>query len=80
MEFDTDPPAAAAMRRRVFDMAVADKLLIGGMHMRLAEFPELADTARRLGRRLIDVRSPPPNIPVATGRKRDHFRMKPRSI
>jgi glyoxylase-like metal-dependent hydrolase (beta-lactamase superfamily II) len=44
MEFDTDPPAAAAMRRRVFDMAVADKLLIGGMHM---HFPGFGRMARR---------------------------------
>jgi hypothetical protein len=31
MEFDTDPKAAAAMRRHVFDLAVSDGLLIGGM-------------------------------------------------
>ncbi|MGK6319278.1 DUF1611 domain-containing protein [Sphingomonas sp. DT-204] len=49
--------------------------LIAGMHVRLAEIPELAETARRLGRRLIDVRVPPAEIPVATGRKRSGKRL-----
>ncbi len=34
--FDVDPQAAVATRRRVFDMVVADRLLVAGMHM---EFP-----------------------------------------
>ena len=33
MEFDTDPQAAAATRKRVFDMAVTDRQLIAGMHV-----------------------------------------------
>ncbi|MFA6114615.1 MAG: DUF1611 domain-containing protein [Sphingomonas sp.] len=49
--------------------------LIAGMHMRLADIPELADAARRLGRRLIDVRVPPTQIPIATGRKRSGKRL-----
>ena len=49
--------------------------LIAGMHMRLADIPELAETARILGRRLIDVRVPPADIPVATGRKRSGKRL-----
>ncbi len=44
--------------------------LVAGLHMRLADIPELAETASRLGRRLIDVRVPPAKIPVGTGRKR----------
>lgn len=44
--------------------------LIGGLHARLGEQPELRAAATRLGRRLIDVRVPPANIPVGTGRKR----------
>jgi uncharacterized NAD-dependent epimerase/dehydratase family protein len=44
--------------------------LVSGMHTRLWEQPELKETAERLGRRLIDVRQPPRNIPIATGRKR----------
>jgi uncharacterized NAD-dependent epimerase/dehydratase family protein len=49
--------------------------LIGGMHVRLASLPALADAARRLGRRLIDVRVPPPGIPIASGRKRSGKRL-----
>lgn len=49
--------------------------LIGGLHTRLSEQPELQGTATRLGRRLIDVRVPPPNIPVGTGRKRTGKRL-----
>lgn len=49
--------------------------IISGMHVRLSEFPELADTAARLGRRLIDVRSPPVKIPLGTGRKRTGKRL-----
>jgi glyoxylase-like metal-dependent hydrolase (beta-lactamase superfamily II) len=46
MEFDTDPNAAAAMRRHVFDMAVSDRLLIGGMHL---HFPSFGRMAKRAG-------------------------------
>ncbi|HYD86135.1 MAG TPA: DUF1611 domain-containing protein [Vitreimonas sp.] len=44
--------------------------LIGGMHAKLNEIPDLAAAAARLGRRLIDVRTPPPDIPIASGKKR----------
>lgn len=49
--------------------------LIAGMHMRLSDIPELAEAAQRLGRQLIDVRVPPPQIPVGTGRKRSGKRL-----
>src|SRR6185312_14592686 len=49
--------------------------LIGGLHTRLSEQPELRSAAARLGRRLIDVRVPPANIPVGTGRKRTGKRL-----
>jgi uncharacterized NAD-dependent epimerase/dehydratase family protein len=49
--------------------------LIGGMHMRLTQLPELAEAADRLGRRLIDVRTPPARIPIATGRRRSGRRL-----
>ena len=49
--------------------------LIAGMHMRLADIPELAEAAHRLGRQLIDVRVPPAEIPVGTGRKRSGKRL-----
>lgn len=49
--------------------------LVAGMHMRLSDIPELAEAAHRLGRRLIDVRVPPPQIPIGTGRKRSGKRL-----
>lgn len=49
--------------------------LVAGMHMRLADIPELVETAQRLGRQLIDVRVPPAQIPVGTGRKRSGKRL-----
>jgi len=44
MEFDTDAEAAAATRRRVFDMVATDRLLITGMHL---HFPGFAHLVRR---------------------------------
>ena len=49
--------------------------LVSGMHARLADLPPLVIAAQQLGRRLVDVRVPPPNIPVATGRKRSGRRL-----
>ena len=49
--------------------------LISGMHTPLDAIPQLRAAAERCGRRLIDVRSPPPNIPIATGRKRTGRRL-----
>ena len=47
MAFDTDPKAAAAMRRHVFDLAVSDGLLIGGMHLHFPGFGRMAERAGR---------------------------------
>lgn len=49
--------------------------VISGMHARLDSVPPLAAAAARTGRRLVDVRVPPPGIPVATGRKRSGKRL-----
>lgn len=49
--------------------------LISGMHAKLASIPRLKHTADRYGRRLIDVRTPPPDIPIASGRKRSGKRL-----
>jgi len=49
--------------------------IVSGMHMRLADLPGLAERAQRLGRRLIDVRSPPAGLPVGSGRKRTGKRL-----
>jgi glyoxylase-like metal-dependent hydrolase (beta-lactamase superfamily II) len=44
LDFDTDPDASARTRRRVLDMAAADRLLIAGMHV---HFPGFAHVVRR---------------------------------
>lgn len=49
--------------------------LVGGMHARLSGIAALRDRAVQLGRRLVDVRTPPADIPVATGRKRSGRRL-----
>ena len=49
--------------------------LISGMHNRLADHPQLREKAARLGRRLIDVRTPPTGLVVGTGRKRSGKRL-----
>jgi uncharacterized NAD-dependent epimerase/dehydratase family protein len=49
--------------------------VISGMHMRLADVPHLRAAADRHGRRLIDVRTPPAGIPVASGIKRSGRRL-----
>lgn len=44
--------------------------VVSGMHARLSQHTELKGAAERLERRLIDVREPPPHIPLATGARR----------
>ena len=49
--------------------------IVSGMHAKLFRIPELRYGAERLGRRLIDIRTPPENIPIATGLKRSGKRL-----
>jgi len=49
--------------------------IISGMHGRLENTVLLKAAAERHGRRLIDVRTPPANIAIATGRKRSGRRL-----
>jgi uncharacterized NAD-dependent epimerase/dehydratase family protein len=49
--------------------------VVSGMHARLSEFPEIAAAARESGARLVDIRTPPKNIPVGTGEKRPGKRL-----
>jgi uncharacterized NAD-dependent epimerase/dehydratase family protein len=49
--------------------------LVSGMHMRLEDEPRLADAAKRLQRKLFNVRVPPPGLTVGTGRKRSGKRL-----
>jgi len=49
--------------------------IISGLHAKLRDVPQLKAAAQRTGRRLIDVRTPPAPIPVASGRKRSGKRL-----
>jgi uncharacterized NAD-dependent epimerase/dehydratase family protein len=49
--------------------------IVSGMHTKLNDTPQLKSVAERRGRRLIDVRTPPRNIPLASGRKRSGQRL-----
>jgi uncharacterized NAD-dependent epimerase/dehydratase family protein len=49
--------------------------IIAGMHSKLNDTPLLKSVAERRGRRLIDVRTPPRNISIASGRKRSGKRL-----
>ena len=49
--------------------------IISGMHVPLASVPELKEAAARLGRQLKEVRKPPANLPIGTGRKRTGKRL-----
>ncbi|AMG74032.1 DUF1611 domain-containing protein [Sphingopyxis granuli] len=49
--------------------------IVSGLHTRLTSVPALVEAARRTGRRLIDVRTPPPTIPIGNGRKRSGKRL-----
>lgn len=53
----------------------ADLDIISGMHGRLEDVPELKLAAERCGRALINVRTPPKNLTVASGRKRSGNRL-----
>lgn len=44
--------------------------IVSGLHVKLGSVPALKAAANRCGRRLIDVRTPPANIPCGTGSKR----------
>jgi uncharacterized NAD-dependent epimerase/dehydratase family protein len=49
--------------------------LVSGLHAKLRDLPQLRETAVRCGRNLIDVRVPPPSIPIGTGSKRTGKRL-----
>jgi uncharacterized NAD-dependent epimerase/dehydratase family protein len=52
------------------EAATAGLDIVAGLHVRLASLPGLAAAAEVSGARLIDVRVPPADLPVGTGRKR----------
>ncbi|HMI20019.1 MAG TPA: DUF1611 domain-containing protein [Sphingomonas sp.] len=49
--------------------------IVSGLHRRLATVPALKEAAERLGRRLIDIRVPPENLGVGTGKRRTGRRL-----
>jgi len=49
--------------------------IVSGLHAKLTNLPALVEAAQRTGQRLIDVRTPPPSIPIGTGRKRSGKRL-----
>ena len=49
--------------------------IVAGLHIRLGTLPGLAEAAAAGGSRLIDVRVPPPGLPVGTGVKRTGRRL-----
>ncbi|APZ98836.1 EBNA-1 nuclear protein [Sphingopyxis sp. QXT-31] len=49
--------------------------IVAGLHTRLTSVPALVEAARRTGQRLIDVRTPPADIPIGTGIKRTGKRL-----
>lgn len=49
--------------------------IVAGMHVKLNAIPELRSLAESNGRRLVDVRTPPEGVSVATGRKRSGRRL-----
>jgi len=57
------------------EAAAAGLDIVCGMHLKLGDYPELVAAAKKSGARLIDVRSPPKNLPVASGRKRSGKRV-----
>jgi len=66
---------AASWIPALVDALEAGLDIVSGMHAHLVDLPKLKIVADRLGRRLIDVRVPPPNIPIATGLKRSGKRL-----
>jgi uncharacterized NAD-dependent epimerase/dehydratase family protein len=49
--------------------------IVSGLHVKLTSVPQLKAAAARCGRQLIDIRTPPPNIPCGTGSKRSGKRL-----
>jgi uncharacterized NAD-dependent epimerase/dehydratase family protein len=59
----------------LFDAVDAGLDIVAGTHSSLTKIPGLADAAAKAGVALIDIRKPPPNLPVGTGRKRSGRRL-----
>ena len=60
---------------KLFEAVDAGLDICAGTHSSLSEVPGLADAAKNKGVTLIDVRTPPPNLPVGSGAKRTGKRL-----
>lgn len=49
--------------------------IVGGVHKKLNDIPRLVNAAQKSGAQLVDVRVPPENIPVGSGKKRSGKRI-----
>ncbi|MFC7048707.1 DUF1611 domain-containing protein [Emcibacter nanhaiensis] len=49
--------------------------IVAGVHTKLSELPFLCEAAEKSGARLVDIRTPPASLPVASGRKRSGRRL-----
>jgi len=65
----------AAWVASVCEAAAAGLDIVAGLHVRLEDLPGLSAAARSGGARLINVRVPPRDLPVGTGRKRTGRRL-----
>jgi len=59
----------------IVEAARAGLDIVCGLHFKLADIPAVAAAAQASGARLIDVRTPPPGLPVGTGIKRSGKRV-----
>ncbi|MBV7257135.1 DUF1611 domain-containing protein [Pacificimonas sp. WHA3] len=66
---------SAAWIPSLVDALKAGLSIISGLHIPLSSIPELAQASRDTGGALIDIRRPPSDIPVGTGRKRSGRRL-----
>ncbi len=49
--------------------------IVGGVHTRLNNIPRFREASEKSGARLVDIRIPPENLPIASGKKRTGFRL-----
>jgi len=60
---------------RVLEAIDAGIDIVSGLHSRLVDIPEFVAAAEKSGARLVDIRTPPAEIAVGTGRKRSGNRI-----
>ncbi|MEO1280599.1 MAG: DUF1611 domain-containing protein [Pseudomonadota bacterium] len=66
---------AEAWLPSLLEAAEAGIDIVAGTHQRLQSLPELKAVAGRAGARLVDIRTPPADLPVGTGKKRTGKRL-----